>query len=262
MRACLWPVPRPPGGEPLPPMPRPAPPLHVACSSPCPGFGVVVRQVPTRAAIVPAPQNATRPDHSVDGPRRTAESEADAARDDERLTTTHFPASLGERGELAALQLERGTTEQVQARLGVGDARATGRADGRVHDVQAAARVRTKGAPRGHCEPVRDVAVDLPVVEAHTARRAGEEVVERDDAIERRLGKQGLQGEYAPAADPEIVIAAPVELHPERRAVGAGGRGTGRRAPLSRELCRGQPDGGEEQDTADQLPHTKPPREE
>src|SRR5437870_3282812 len=103
---------------------------------------------------------------------------------------------------------------------------------------------------------------DLPVMCAHTGGHAGEEVVERDDAIERRLGKQGLQREHAPAADPEIDIAAPVELQPERRAIRAGGRGTGRRAPLSRELCRGQPDGGEEQDTADQLPHTKPPREE
>src|SRR2546427_5075556 len=131
----------------------------------------------------------------------------------------------------------------------------------RVRDVQAAARVRTKAAPRGHGEPVRDVAVDLPVMCAHTGGHAGEEVIERDDAIERRLGKQGFQGEHAPAADPEIDIAAPVELQPERRAIRAGG-GTGRRAPLSRELCRGQPDGGEEQDTADQLPHTKPPREE
>src|SRR2546429_7674084 len=187
MRACLWPVPRPPGGEPLPPMPRPAPPLHVACSSPCLGFGVVVRQVPTPAAIVPAPQKATRPAHSVAGPRRTAESEANAASDDERLTTTHFPASLGERGELAALQLERGTTEQVQACLGRGDAGATGRAGGRVRDVQAAARVRTKAAPRGHGEPVRDVAVDLPVMCAHTGGHAGEEAIERDDTLERRL---------------------------------------------------------------------------
>src|SRR5207249_8732520 len=258
----LWPVPRPPGGEPLPPMPRPAPPLHVACSSPCLGFGVVVRQVPTPAAIVPAPQKATRPAHSVDGPRRTAESEADAARDDERLTATDFPASLGERDELAALQLERGTTEQVQAFLGLGDAGATGRAGGCVRDVQAAAPVGPKGAACWNAEPVRDVAVDLPVMRAHTGGHTGEEVVERDDAIERRLGKQGLQGEHAPAADPEIDIAAPVELQPERRAVRTGGRRAGRRAPLSRELCRGQPDGGEEQETADQLPHTKPPREE
>src|SRR6266568_6296078 len=122
--ACRWPAPRPPEGEPHPPLPRPAPRLHVACSTPCLGFGIVVRQVPTRAAIVPAPQKATRPAHSVDGPRRTAESEADAARDDERLATTDFPASLGERGKLAALQLERGTTEQVQACLGVGGAHA------------------------------------------------------------------------------------------------------------------------------------------
>src|SRR5206468_8819231 len=178
MRACLWPVPRPPGGEPLPPMPRPAPPLHVACSSPCLGFGVVVRQVPTPAAIVPAPQKATRPAHSVDGPRRTAESEADAARDDERLTATDFPASLGERGELAALQLERGTTEQVQSCPGLGDAGATGRAGGRVRDVQAAARVRTKAAPRGHGEPTRDVAAELSGMCAHTGGHTGEEVSE------------------------------------------------------------------------------------
>src|SRR5207247_4922386 len=93
--ACRWPAPRPPGGEPLPPLPRPAPPLHVACSSPCLGFGVVVRQVPTPAAIVPAPQKATRPAHSVDGPRRTAESEANAARDDERLPAADVPARVG-----------------------------------------------------------------------------------------------------------------------------------------------------------------------
>src|SRR5207245_5144422 len=214
---------------------------------PCLGFGVVVRQVPTRPVIRSRSQKATRPAHSVDGPRRTAESESNAAGDDERLTTTHFPASLGERGELAALQLERGTTEQVQACLGRGDAGATGRAGGRVRDVQAAARVRTKAAPRGRGEPVRDVAVDLPVMSAHTGGHAGEEVVERDDAIERRLGKQGFQGEHAPAADPEIDIAAPVELQPERRAIRAGG-GTARREPLSTELWRRQPDGGDARD--------------
>src|SRR5437870_11620789 len=243
-------------------MPRPAPPPHLATTTPVLSVGDAVGQEPTRPVIPPRSQKATRPAHSVDGPRRTAESEANAAGDDERLTTTHYPASLGERGELAALQLERGTTEQVQACLGRGDAGATGRAGGRVRDVQAAARVRTKAAPRGHGEPVRDVAVDLPVMCAHTGGHAGEEVIERDDAIERRVGTQGFQGAHAPAADPEIDIAAPVELQPERRASRAGGSGTGRRAPLSRELCRGQPDGGEEQDTADQLPHTKPPREE
>src|SRR5213592_541090 len=120
-------------------------------------------------------QKATRPAHSVDGPRRTAESNANAARDDERLTTTHFPASLGERGELAALQLERGTTEQVQACLGLGDAGATGRAGGRVRDVQAAAPVGPKGAACWNAEPVRDVAVDLPVMRAHTGGHTGEE---------------------------------------------------------------------------------------
>src|SRR6266436_2970746 len=50
------------------------------------------------------------------------------------------------------------------------------------------------------------------------------------------------------------------KLGSERRTVRTGGRGAGGRAPLRRELCRGQPDGGEEQDTADQLPHTQPPR--
>src|SRR5947199_4992170 len=159
MRACLWPVPRPPGGEPLPPMPRPAPPLHVACSSPCLGFGVVVRQVPTPAAIVPAPQKATRPAHSVDGPRRTAESKANAARDDERLTTTHFPASLGERSELAALQLERGTTEQVQACLGLGAPGAIEQNDGRHTDAQAPAPQSTKSAPRRVAARPRQIAI-------------------------------------------------------------------------------------------------------
>src|SRR2546425_3184 len=139
---------------------------------------------------------------------------------------------------------------------------ATDRAGNRVRNFQADSLYRTKADPSGQGEPVRDVAFELPVMCAHTGGHAGEEEVERDDAIERRLGKQGLQREHAPAADPEIDIAAPVELQPERRAIRAGGRGTGRRAPLSRELCRGQPDGGEEQDTADQLPHTKPPREE
>src|SRR5947199_10847497 len=61
MKACQWPAPRPPGAEPLPPMPRPAPPPHVACSSPCLGFGVVVRQVPTRAVIVPVPKKRRGP---------------------------------------------------------------------------------------------------------------------------------------------------------------------------------------------------------
>src|SRR5437773_9125824 len=61
MKAGQWPAPRPPGAEPLPPMPRPAPPPHVACSSPCLGFGVVVRQVPTRAVIVPVPKKRRGP---------------------------------------------------------------------------------------------------------------------------------------------------------------------------------------------------------
>src|SRR5881296_1834114 len=173
-------------------------------------------------------------------------SEADATREDERLPTTDFPASLGERDERAALQLERGTAKQVQSRLGRGDAGPTSRAAGCVGDVQAAARVGTKAAPRGYGEPVRDVPVDLPVVQGHTARRAGEEVVERGDAIERRLGKEGLQGEDTPSADPEIDIAAPIELQPERGALLRSGRGTGRGATLGRQVGRAEPDGGEE----------------
>src|SRR6266581_4395318 len=64
------------------------------------------------------PQKATRPAHRVDGPRRTAESEAKATREDERLTTTDFPASLGERDERRALELERGAAKQIESRLG------------------------------------------------------------------------------------------------------------------------------------------------
>src|SRR2546427_4793645 len=37
--------------------------------------------------------------------------EPDPAREDERLTPTHFPATLHQRRELAALQLEGGTAE-------------------------------------------------------------------------------------------------------------------------------------------------------
>src|SRR6266581_3832720 len=61
-------------------------------------------------------------------------SEADAAGEDERLATTDLPATLHERGECAALHLERRATEQIQPRLrGAGAAHACNRCVG---DVQ------------------------------------------------------------------------------------------------------------------------------
>src|SRR5205807_601520 len=79
------------------------------------------------------------------GPRATTESEADAAREDECLTTTEFSASLRERREVRTLELECGAAEQVQSRLGGGGTDGPcGR--GCVSDVQAAATIWSKGA--------------------------------------------------------------------------------------------------------------------
>src|SRR5207245_10666100 len=89
----------------------------------------------------------------------------------------------------------------------------------------------TNGAPGRCSEPICDVAVDLPVVGAGAAGMARKEVVERDDAIERGLGKQGLEREHAPGPDAEVDIATPIELRPERRVRRTAG-GTRGRAPL------------------------------
>src|SRR5207245_1644836 len=154
-------------------------------------------------------------------------------REDERLTPTHFPATFHEGRELAALQLEGGTAEQVQSRLGGGGTHTPRRA-GCVSDVQAATGVGAQRAARGDSEAVRDVAVDLPVMQAHAGWRAGEEVVERDDAVERCLGKQGLKREHAPGADPEVDVAAPIELRGETRTLPRSGGRAGGRAPPAR----------------------------
>src|SRR5947207_1456776 len=56
--------------------------------------------------------------------------EPDPTREDECLTTTDFPASLRERREVRTLELECGPAEQVQSRLGLGNAGAARRAGG------------------------------------------------------------------------------------------------------------------------------------
>src|SRR2546429_130465 len=84
---------------------------------------------------------------------------------------------------------------------------------------------------------------------------ARKEVVERDDAIERRLGKQGLEREHAPGADAEVDIATPIELRPERRALRRTGGGARGPAPLGCDRKRGgreQKGGGKR--TASTLP--------
>src|SRR2546425_681788 len=94
---------------------------------------------------------------------------------------------------------------------------------------------------------------------APTSRRAGEEIVERDDAIERGLGKQGPEWEHAAGTDPEVDIATPIELRPEGRALRRTGGGARGRAPLGYRLRRDEGHGGKEQGTAEQLPHNEPP---
>src|SRR5438128_6053475 len=94
---------------------------------------------------------------------------------------------------------------------------------------------------------------------APAGRRAGEEIVERDDAIERGLGKQGPEWEHAAAADPEVDVATPIELRPEGRALRRTGGGARGRAPLGYRLRRDEGHGGKEQGTAEQLPHNEPP---
>src|SRR2546426_2052342 len=89
-----------------------------------PRFGVSVRQVPSRTAIVPPPATRRGPPTEWTGRARVTGSEADAARQDERLAATKFPASLCERGEVRALHLERGPAEHVQSRLSVRGAHA------------------------------------------------------------------------------------------------------------------------------------------
>src|SRR2546426_5521554 len=84
---------------------------------------------------------------------------------------------------------------------------------------------------------------------------ARKEVVERDDAIERRLGKQGVEREHAPGADAEVDIATPIELRPERRALRRTAGGTRGRA-LGDDLQReGHEQENAENCTAEQLPH-------
>src|SRR5260370_33087785 len=75
---------------------------------------------------------------------------------------------------------------------------------------------------------------------AHPRRRAGEEIVERDDAIERRSGKQRLEGKHGSAADAEVDVATPIEL---RRELGVPRRGGGRAGgppPPTPRLPRGE----------------------
>ena len=67
-------------------------------------------QVPTEVPIVPAGRagiGVARLTHRA----AYAASEADAARENERLATAHFAAGLGERRERRSLELERRTTE-------------------------------------------------------------------------------------------------------------------------------------------------------
>src|SRR2546427_11742226 len=70
------------------------------------------------------PSRVWRPGHRF-RPRDAAHaaagraSEANATREDERLPTADFPASIPERRELPAFQFERGAAEQVQSPLGV-----------------------------------------------------------------------------------------------------------------------------------------------
>src|SRR6266699_1292767 len=199
------------------------------------------------------PARQRGPSTAWTGREEQLKSEADAARQDERLAATDLPASFRERREVRTLELECGAAEQVQSRLGGGGADAPcGRR--RVRDVQAAATVWSEGAACRDAKPVRDVAVDLPVMRTHARRCAGEEVIERDDAIERHLGKQRLEPEHAPAADSEIGVATPVELRRKLWGLRAGG-GPRRRAPLGHELCRDERHGSKEQGTADPLPH-------
>src|SRR5207247_2979195 len=115
-------------------------------------------------------------------------------------------------------------------------------------------------APARHPEPVRDVAVDLPVLQVITRK----EIVERRDAVERGLRKKRLEREHAAPADPEVRVASPIELYPERRVLlGAWGSRPRGRAPLSRGERRCGREHRHEHCTADQLPHTdNPPSEE
>src|SRR2546426_12007014 len=86
---------------------------------------------------------------------------------------------------------------------------------------------------------------------------ARKEVVERDDAIERRLGKQGLEREHAPGADAEVDIATPIELRAERRALrrtGGGARGRAARG------CALQPGGRGQEGAEDYTGPAVPPR--
>src|SRR2546422_3399772 len=108
-------------------------------------FGVGVRQGthPDGHRSVFESHEKPRPVHGVDGPGEDGTlrrcSEPHATREDERLATTDFPASLRERREVRTLELECGPAEQVQSRLGGGDTGAARRTGGCVRDVQAAA---------------------------------------------------------------------------------------------------------------------------
>src|SRR5438309_508401 len=122
-------------------------------------------QVPTEVPIVPA---------AARGRAAYPASEANAARENERLATADLSASFDERHERRALELERRAAQQVQTRFRGGATR-SGRF---VSDIQAATGVRTERAAPWYREPVRDVPIDFPVGEArNSGGLAGEEVI-------------------------------------------------------------------------------------
>src|SRR5256885_11544023 len=187
--------------------------------------------------------------------RRTRGLEPTPAGENDRLPTADFSTSLRERREVRPTHPERGAAEQVQARFGRPDAGAAGRAGRCVRDIETPARVGPERAARWDREAVRDVGVDLPVMPADAGRHAGEEVVEGDDAVERCLRKQRLERDYGAPADPEVHVATPIQLEPERWAVGRAGGWAGGPAPLrgaERRVCRKH---HEEQRAADALLH-------
>jgi len=183
---------------------------RILVSLPWFGAGDQREQVPSRRGIVrPDPdQNSTaRPFKAA---RESAESEADAAVRPPG-SRSRPPAEFGEWCQVT-LHLERGAAEQVQPASVLDHSH---RPPTPTRARCSSRRRRTVAARSGQGRgPVRDVAVDLPEVNAGAGRRTAREVVvERDDRVEWRLGKQRLEPNTPrPPIPKSVSLASRAEL--------------------------------------------------
>jgi len=119
-------------------------------------------------------------------------------------------ASLCKRDEVRAFDPERRAAKQIQAsfRTETANRRVPTVVEKLAWAMFSPPPAYGRGSCRAECEPVRHVAVDLPVLHAIP----GKEIVERDDAVERRPGKQEASGKHARPPIPKFGSFSPIEL--------------------------------------------------